>query len=90
LLGRNTTILDPLLAFGTRRVRQSIIVGDVCITRLVDCEPNRTYRRYTCRPTHCGNGRVDRREQCGEPGLNVCAEGKTCDTCRCVPVPSVP
>jgi hypothetical protein len=85
LLGRNTVVQTPSLDTGIRRVRQSIVIGDVCITRLVDCEPNRTFTRYTCRPTHCGNGRIDRREQCGEPGLNACASSKVCDTCRCVP-----
>jgi hypothetical protein len=87
LLGRKTTILQPFLNAGTRRVRQTLIIGDVCITRLTDCEPNRTYSRYTCKPAHCGNGRKDRREQCGEPGLNACRAGTVCDTCRCVPAP---
>jgi cysteine-rich repeat protein len=87
LLGRNTTVLEPWLDSGTRRVRQTLIIGDVCITRLVDCEPNRTFSRFTCRPAHCGNGRIDRREQCGEPGTKVCRAGTVCDTCRCVPQP---
>jgi hypothetical protein len=85
LLGRNTFVETPPLDTGIRRVRQSIVIGDVCITRLLDCEPNRSYTRYTCRPTHCGNGQADRREQCGEPGLDVCPSRKVCDTCRCVP-----
>jgi cysteine-rich repeat protein len=83
--GIDTTILDPLPSAGIRRVRHSIVIGDVCITRLLDCAPNRTFKRYTCRPTHCGNGRIDRREHCGEPGLKTCRAGTVCDTCQCVP-----
>ncbi|MFH1443789.1 MAG: hypothetical protein ABIG34_00165 [Candidatus Peregrinibacteria bacterium] len=33
-------------------------------------------------PESCGNGVLDEREQCGEPGL-TCAAGQTCDRCVC-------
>ena len=85
--GRNANILKPQLNTGTRRVRQTIVIGDVCVTRLLDCEPNNPFTRFKCRPAHCDNGMIDRREQCGEPGLPVCPGGKVCDTCRCVPGP---
>jgi cysteine-rich repeat protein len=90
LRGTDTTILEPLRHDGIRRVRQSLVIGDVCITRLLDCAPNRTFKRFTCRPTHCGNGRIDRREKCGEPGLKACRAGTVCDTCQCVPGTTAP
>ncbi len=42
----------------------------------------------------CGNDCTDPGEQCGEPGLPICAPGSECSDCRCVaslstPVPSL-
>jgi hypothetical protein len=85
LKGAGGVILTPELNAETRRVRQSIVIGDVCITRLVDCAPKGT--SYMCRTAHCKNGIRERREKCGEPGLPSCAAGETCDTCRCVSAP---
>ncbi len=32
----------------------------------------------------CGNGIIDKREQCGELGLPECPEGFACENCKCV------
>ena len=32
----------------------------------------------------CGNGKTEEGEQCGEPGLSNCAQGKNCESCVCV------
>ncbi len=32
----------------------------------------------------CGNGQGEPGEVCGEPGLNACPMGSSCDDCRCV------
>jgi cysteine-rich repeat protein len=75
------TILAPQLISGVRRVRASQVIGDVCVTRALDCEPRRLW--FACREAHCGNGVVERREECGEPGLPACPGSEVCDTCRC-------
>jgi cysteine-rich repeat protein len=86
--GKHATIAEPQLNTGTRRVRQTMIVGEVCITRVVDCQRQRGYLpKYLCRLAHCNNGNIDPREQCGEPGLPTCPAGTTCDTCTCVSNP---
>jgi cysteine-rich repeat protein len=79
---RNAPVGAPALTDGVRRVRSSVVLGDVCVTRLLDCRRNRRSTRYVCRETHCGDGVRQRGEQCGEPGLS-CRPGKECDTCRC-------
>jgi hypothetical protein len=80
--------LPDLNASGVRRARQSLLVGNICITRLVDCERNDDATRYLCREAHCGDGILHRGEQCGEVGLPACSGGDVCDTCRCVtPLP---
>ena len=84
----NATIGTPKLNSGARRARQSLIIGDVCVTRPLDCERNNHGTRYLCREVHCGDGVINRGEQCGEPGLHPCKAGKVCDACRCVrPLP---
>jgi len=80
----NAVIGTPTLASGTRRARQSIVIGDVCVTRLLDCERNNRFTRLLCREVHCGDGMIHRGERCGEPGLPMCKPGKVCDTCKCV------
>ncbi len=73
---------------GVRRARQSLLIGNLCITRLVECERNDKGTRFVCRDAHCGDGLIEKREQCGEIGLPACTGGKICDTCRCVlPLP---
>jgi hypothetical protein len=65
----------------------SVVIGDVCVTRLLDCERNNRGTRFICREIHCGDGALQRGEQCGEPGLS-CRSNKVCDGCRCVrPLP---
>jgi len=77
----------PAQADGRRRLRSSVVFGDVCVTRLLDCERNNRGTRFTCREIHCGDGRRNRGEQCGEAGLS-CRRNKVCDSCRCVrPLP---
>jgi cysteine-rich repeat protein len=85
---RDTPIGEPVQAEGVRRTRLSLISGDICVTRLLDCDRNNRYTRFTCREIHCGDGLKQRGEQCGEPGL-TCRGHKICDSCRCVR-PSVP
>jgi cysteine-rich repeat protein len=85
---RDTPIGEPLQADGVRRARFSVVIGDICMTRLLDCERNNRYTRFTCREIHCGDGQINRGEQCGEPGLS-CRGGKACDSCRCYPASSV-
>lgn len=86
LNGQKAVIATPQLsANGVRRVRQSIKIGDDCITRALDCAPtNNSLNRFTCKEAHCGNGTVEGGEQCGEPSVPSCSAGKVCDTCRCV------
>jgi len=33
---------------------------------------------------YCGDGEIASYEQCGEPGLNDCKDGKVCNDCKCV------
>jgi hypothetical protein len=80
---RKAPISPPTLSAGIRRVRLSAVIGDVCVTRLLDCERNNRATRFTCREIHCGDGQLQRGEQCGEPGLS-CRAKKVCDACRCV------
>jgi len=35
-------------------------------------------------PEYCGDGDVAPSEQCGEPGLDECKDGKVCNYCQCV------
>jgi hypothetical protein len=45
---------------------------------------------YEATSLACGNGSPDAGEQCGEPGLPVCASTcTTCQQCTCVPLPLV-
>ena len=84
---RGSPVDTPEIADGVRRARFSVVLGDVCVTRLLDCRRNRRGTRYVCRETHCGDGVRQRGEQCGEPGLS-CRAGKECDSCRCLsPLP---
>jgi cysteine-rich repeat protein len=69
---------------GVRRVRQTLRIGDDCITRTLDCDLNSSATTFTCVAAHCGNRTIDRGEQCGEIGLPACGAGYACDTCRCV------
>jgi len=85
LKGDPASIVTPANVDGVRRVRQSIRIGDDCITTILDCAPDTALTRFTCSQAQCGNGVVDRGERCGEPSLAGCAAGTVCDTCRCVP-----
>ncbi len=84
LSGKHASVGTPQKLNGVRRVRQSIKIGDDCITRLLDCAPNVLGGYFTCKEAHCGNGTVEPRERCGEPTLPNCAAGRVCDTCQCV------
>jgi cysteine-rich repeat protein len=87
LAGKNAAIGTPEALGGVRRVRQTIKIGDDCITRALDCAPNGRKTAFTCLEVHCGNGIIERGERCGEPGLPACISGNVCDTCRCVTQP---
>lgn len=87
LAGKGAAISTPEPIDGIRRVRQSLRVGDQCVTTTLDCRPIIAGRFLRCGPARCGNGSRDRGEQCGEPGLSNCGAGRTCDTCRCVRTP---
>lgn len=78
-----TPIDEPEQVNGRRRVRLSVVIGDICVTRLLDCERNNRFTRFSCREIHCGDGLRQRGEQCGEPGLS-CRGSKVCDSCRCM------
>lgn len=84
LTGTGASIASPVPVDGVRRVRQSIRVGDQCVTAMLDCRPIIADRFLRCGPPLCGNGVRDRGEQCGEPDLAACGPGQVCDTCRCV------
>lgn len=87
LSGTEAMIEMPQLLGNVRRIRQSIRVGDDCITATLDCQLNRSGTRLSCDEAHCGDGVLDRRERCGEVGLGACTNGRICDTCRCIPSP---
>jgi cysteine-rich repeat protein len=84
LKGRGAVLGTPQPLSSVRRVRQSIKIGDDCVTRVLDCAPNGMRTVFRCQEAHCGNGVAERGERCGEPGLATCSGGKVCDTCRCV------
>lgn len=84
LAGTDASIASPVPVGGVRRVRQSIRVGERCVTTTLDCRPIIADRFLRCGPPLCGNGVRDSGEQCGEPSLGPCGPGRVCDTCRCV------
>jgi subtilisin family serine protease len=49
---------------------------------LIKTEPVQLYH-INGKPGLCGNGTIDKREQCGEPGLE-CQSGYVCENCKCV------
>lgn len=48
----------------------------------VKTEPVQMYQ-VTARPV-CGDGKIHKKEQCGEPGLGECPTGYVCESCKCV------
>jgi len=84
LSGSDAAIERPLLSSGVRRIRQTIKIGDDCITRQLDCQRNASETSLKCVHASCGNGVVSPGEQCGEATLPACGGSKVCDTCKCV------
>jgi hypothetical protein len=71
---------DRLAPAGTicRESADACDATERCPGGTVECPPDRRA------PLRCGDGCLDVREQCGEPGATACAAGQTCAGCVCL------